>query len=93
MENKACIEILQNEAYQGGECYYIPNNCRTLIRSLGWEVHLVHCHREGNKVADKLANLGVVQEERVLYFDVRPHEITSLSHKDNMGVTTPRFIA
>lgn len=57
-----------------------------------WETRLRHCYREGNKVADKLANLGVGQEERLLFFDNPPRELTSLLREDFEGVTTPRLI-
>lgn len=82
MDNKACIEVLNNLTYQGGECYYILNNCRRIIGSREWETRFNHCYPEGNKVADKLANLGVVQGERVVYFDVPPHEVIRLPQED-----------
>lgn len=57
----------------------------------GWEVIIIHRFREGNKVADRLANLGVVQEKKVRYFHT-PYEISSLLFEDIMSVTTPRFV-
>lgn len=92
IDNQACIEVLNNETYQGGECYHILNNCRKLINSSNWNIHINHCYREGNKVVNKLVNIGVVQEERAVYLNVPPHEIVSLIQEVIMGVTTPRLI-
>ncbi|KAL2896029.1 hypothetical protein RDABS01_037813, partial [Bienertia sinuspersici] len=57
-------DVLQNDEYVGGECFHILNHCRNCIRNPTWEVRLEHCYREGNKVADWLANRGVTQNER-----------------------------
>lgn len=92
MDNKACIEVLNNDDYQGGECFYMLQQYRHIISHYDSNIRILHCYREGNKVADKLANVGVVQEEKIVYFNVPPHKITSLIHEDIMGVTTPRLV-
>lgn len=78
---------------QHGECYHLINSCRSLIHPSDWEFHLVHCYREGNKVADRLANVGVVQAENVMYYNAPPHSILSLLREDITGVTTPHFVS
>ncbi|KAL2941420.1 hypothetical protein RDABS01_029770 [Bienertia sinuspersici] len=92
MDNKACIQILNNKEYQGGECYHIINHCRALLEADVWEVRLIHCYREGNKVADKLANIGVTQLDNLLFHVNPPSEIIPLLREDIVGVTTPRLV-
>lgn len=92
MDNKACIEALQNANHQGGECVHLLNAYRSLIHSEGWEFILAHCYREGNKVADRLANLGVFQGISVLFYEAPPQEITALLREDIVGVATPRLV-
>lgn len=50
-----------------------------------WEVRVIHCFREGNKVAHKVANIGVVQAEDLVHVDAPPHDITQLLREDIMG--------
>ncbi|KAL2932186.1 hypothetical protein RDABS01_037596, partial [Bienertia sinuspersici] len=72
MDNKACIEVLNNPDYQGGECFHIINHCRKLLALNSWEVKLTHCYREGNRVADKLANIGVAQSDLLIFHQSPP---------------------
>lgn len=44
-------------------------------------------------MADKLANLGVIQEERLKFFHTPPYEITNLLFEDSMGAATPRLVS
>lgn len=56
MDNQAAVIALQdNEAY-GGACTHIIHRCRKLIEDPTWVVEIKHCYREGNRVADWLAN-------------------------------------
>lgn len=93
MDNQACIEAIKNADHQGGECYHILNNCRRLISLLGSNFHIVHCFREGNRVADRLANIGVNLEMRKVYYDVPPHDIALLIQEDIIGMAYPRLVA
>lgn len=86
MDNEACIQVLKSEEFPGGECHHIINYCRSLISFSGWEVKIIHTFREGNKVADRLANLGVVQEEKVRFFHTSPYEISTLLFEDIMAM-------
>ncbi|GMP30557.1 hypothetical protein CsSME_00005172 [Camellia sinensis var. sinensis] len=51
---------------------------------------LLHTLREGNKVADRLANMGVTQEEHVMIFEDSPAEVTALLIDDMTGVSVVR---
>lgn len=92
MDNEACVQVIRGKEYQGGECHHLINHCRNLLACSDWEVSIIHTYREGNKVADYLANLGADQEERIRYFNSPPNEISNLLFADIMGVTTPRFV-
>lgn len=61
MDNKACLEVLPNTNHHGSECVHMLNSCRTILNSEEWGVHLAHYYREGNKIADSLANMGVIR--------------------------------
>lgn len=50
MDNKACLEVLQDAHHHGGECVHLLNSCRKLLNSEEWEVRLSHSYREGNKL-------------------------------------------
>ncbi|KAL2922892.1 hypothetical protein RDABS01_014383 [Bienertia sinuspersici] len=68
MDNSACVQALLQDEFLGGECYHILNHCREFIKHENWVVQVQHCYREGNKVADWLANKAVQQEERLITF-------------------------
>lgn len=51
---------------------------------------LLHTLREGNKVADRFANLGVAQEEHVMILEDPPAEVTALLIDDTTGVSVAR---
>ncbi|GMP61392.1 hypothetical protein CsSME_00023881 [Camellia sinensis var. sinensis] len=51
---------------------------------------LLHTLREGNKVADRLANLGVAQDEHVMILEDPPTEVTTLLIDDMTGVSVKR---
>lgn len=55
MDNKACIEALQNANHHGGECFHLLKACRALIISDGWEV--------------TLSEFGCLQGVSVVYYD------------------------
>lgn len=91
-DNQACIEAFSKVGHQGGECAHIITRCKMMLAATDWEVRIVHCFREGNRVADNLANIGVTQSEALVYFDAPPQAITQLLREDIMGVALPRFI-
>ncbi|KAL2934770.1 hypothetical protein RDABS01_017889 [Bienertia sinuspersici] len=92
MDNEACVEVLKNPHYQGGECYHLINRCRQLLNSNTWDIRLIHCYREGNKVKNKLAILGVNQVYRLLVHHSPPNEIVSLLREDTLGVISLRLV-
>lgn len=93
MDNEACVHVLKNMEFNGGECCHIINHFRWLLAQDTWETRIIHCYREGNKVADKLANIGVEQTDRLMMYHSPIAEIANLLREDFIGVTTPRLIA
>ncbi|XP_021751076.1 uncharacterized protein LOC110716749 [Chenopodium quinoa] len=91
MDNKACVEAMKNANQQHGECMHIINNCRSLC-NVFVSFAFVNCYREGNRVADILANIGVGFQERVVYFDDPPVEIKNFLWEDLVGVALPRMV-
>lgn len=89
MDYQACVEALKNQEYQGGECLHIIQKCCSLIKCVDWEVKIIHCYREGNKMVDKLANVGVNLENKLVYFEAPLSKIISLLFEDLVGVSTP----
>ena len=55
--------VLYNARYEA-----IAQRCKSLIRSLDWEVLVCHCYREINQVADTLANIGVNLTCKFIFF-------------------------
>ncbi|KAL2933016.1 hypothetical protein RDABS01_016135 [Bienertia sinuspersici] len=78
MDNEACIAILDNEKFQGGEM-------------IGWCT--MHVYRKANKVADWLANFGVGYEGRLKIFDDILRALAHLLHEDASGVTFARIVS
>jgi len=47
----------------------------------------MHCYKEANRVADKLANLGITSDVGVTYFDSPPEEILDVLYADFVGAS------
>lgn len=47
---------------------------------------LLHTLREGNKVADRFANLGVAQEEHIMILEDPPAEVTAPHRRHNWSI-------
>lgn len=92
IDNEACIQVIKNKEYEVGECHYIVARCSALFNFSDWEVTVNHCYRGGNKLVGRMANLGVVQEDRTEYFHTPPYEIASTLFEDIMGVITPLLV-
>lgn len=92
MDNLACIQVLKNEDYHGGECFQIIKQCWTLLRCEDWDIKLMHCYREANRVADWLANRGAIQDLKVEFFQEASQGLARLLHDDVAGVALPRVV-
>lgn len=92
MHNLACIQVIQSEEFQGGQCHHIINHCRYLVKKEDWEVKLVHCYREGNRAADWLANRGVEFDGNLHLLEDAPTPLGRILHEDLVGVEWPRVV-
>lgn len=88
----ACLQVIQNDDFQGGECHHIINHCRFLLKEEDWEVRLVHCYREGNRAADWLANQGVELDDRLQVITTIPNALGRILDEDLTGMAWPRLV-
>ncbi|CAN1824667.1 Putative ribonuclease H protein At1g65750 [Linum perenne] len=91
LDSRAAIALIQ----QAGE----PNHQHALevlacqeLCSRSWEVQIQHTYREGNKVADFLANQGHDFPFGVYMFPLSDCNLVHLLRHDFLGVSTPRSI-
>ena len=68
------------------------NSCTQLLEWTGWDIKISHCFREVNRVADKLAKLGLNMSLGVLIHRDPPVEARGALQDDSRGVSWPRFI-
>ncbi|TQD76419.1 hypothetical protein C1H46_038047 [Malus baccata] len=66
------------------------NNCTLLLQNMVFRCS--HIFREGNAVADKLANLGLLSSSLV-WHSTPPIEILPPLHSDFLGMPTYRFVS
>ncbi|KAL2898889.1 hypothetical protein RDABS01_023971 [Bienertia sinuspersici] len=93
MDNLACIQILENDTFQGGECHHIINYFRHLLRLEDREVLIMHVYREGNRGADWLANYGADHDDHLLIFYQALDGLTPILNDDISGVAVPRVVS
>ena len=72
--------------------YFIIKECQTYIYNLGWDVVIEHCYRAANIVADHLANLGIEQQETLIFFDSSSASIKTFLFEDLCGVYHSCFV-
>ncbi|CAN1823008.1 Putative ribonuclease H protein At1g65750 [Linum perenne] len=91
LDSRVAIALIQ----QAGE----PNHQHALevlacqeLCSRSWEVRIQHTYREGNKVADFLANQGYDFPFGVYMFPLSDCNLVHLLRHDFLGVSTPRSI-
>lgn len=92
MDNQACVEILRSQKWGRSEYSDMFEHIMKLIDSPNWTVKIKHVYREGNRVADWLANQGVAQHIRLEIFDSAPLELDRILAEDSMGVGISRLI-
>ena len=53
-------------------------------------MHISHCFREANRVADKLANIGVGLDTQCMFYDTPIPVVQDLLFADSIGVSWPQ---
>lgn len=86
------MQALKSNISKRGECAHLINHYRSMINEASWEVKVVHVYRQGNRVADWLANHGMTQPQRTLVLEDIPITLTRILDEDNRDVAFPRFI-
>ena len=66
------ILYLQKKSVQM-EYYRLVKKSQELLNNPDWEVIVEHCYHESNKVADYLANMGIVQSTITVIFEIPPN--------------------
>ncbi|XP_056688793.1 uncharacterized protein [Spinacia oleracea] len=92
LDSMACVQILQNRELTHGDCHHHINYCRAMIQDARWIIMIKHVYREGNRVADWLANQGVAQSNRLNILQFVPVELSRILEEDRRGVALPRFV-
>lgn len=87
-DSTAAIALIMEEAPTHSPYLVLIQECKALMASTGCS--LKHIYREGNKVADKLANIGVEQEHKWVSHISPPADIIPLLEADMRGVAFER---
>lgn len=75
------------------QTYY--NLVQSILELCGrsWQVHITHSHREGNRVADILANDGACSGFYTTVLNSPPQHIVNTLRDDTSGASMPRLVA
>ena len=76
---------LSDAASCENHCQNIIADCKELI-SKDWHVTVCHVYREGNAVADGLANLALLQRQGFHELLSCPSEVVHLIRNDEIGI-------
>ena len=79
------INLLSNAKATNRLSQPIVDDCRNILQAFQ-EVHLQHCYRETNKVADFLAKLGHRQSDPFVYYVTPPFGILEALSNDANAV-------
>ena len=85
------INLLSNAKATNRLTQPIVDNCRNILQAFQ-EVHLQHCYKETNKVADFLAKLGHRQSDPFVYYVTPPFGIMEALSDDTNAVLYNRTI-
>ena len=84
----AIDRITKEEEGDNHPCRALIQDCKNLIKEVAPRVQ--HVLREANRCADKLAQLGKIQQERLVKVLVPPMELVQDLNADLEGVAFPR---
>jgi len=66
------------------------HQCKALIEGNDWEVRVSHCYREANRVADRLANMGIRFDSGTVFYSSPPMKIKDILLADGGGTYWPQ---
>lgn len=88
-DSATAINLIKGESPFQSPHKTLIQECQALLAATGCS--LSHVYREGNQVADKLANVGVEQEEKWVSHITPPVDIIPLLEADMRGVAFERM--
>lgn len=83
------VSIINEECPKPSPHKVLIQECRVLLATMGCTLR--HAFREGNRVADKLADMGVDQGDRMVLLIVPSHDTIPLLEADMRGVAFERL--
>ena len=84
--------MLQGSEPRNARYEAIAQRCKNLIESTEWEVVISHCYREAHRVANALANIGVVLTNDYTFFVHPPGAVSFLLYADKVGAKSLRMV-
>ena len=95
MDSQVALEMIKYGCNKTHPCKPILDSIRSLI-NLDWNVNLVHCLREGNRLADSMANLAhssQVRKKGTMIYQQPPSGCRNIMSEDIKGISLPRMCA
>ena len=65
------------------------HQCKALLKDNDWKIHISHCYREANQLADRLTNIGIGIRSGIIFYQSPPMEIKDVLLADVGGVYWP----
>ena len=88
-DSEIAVKLLNQEESSNMPLRNLVEDCRALLANQDWSIE--HTPREGNKVADKLTNLGVVQDCHLVTVGTPPEDLMELLEADSNGTIFTRI--
>ena len=93
MDSTVVVDMLTRVKPWHTEFSSLLHQCHNLLNWEGWEVKVTHCYREANRVADKLAQMGLTGQLGAITYQTPPRETQEALYADTMGVSWPRHFS
>lgn len=84
MNIAAIIALISEDPPEHSPYIILIKECKVLLEDSG--CILRHTLKEGNKVADRLANIGVDQEDKMVSYIIPSYDLIPLLEADTRGV-------
>jgi ribonuclease HI len=92
LDSEAVVRVIQNRRSASSLGSSVMKQIWRLM-DVDWSVEVSHSHREANKCADVMANIGCSLNYDVVFYDNCPSQLAEIYAADLMGITTPRLIS
>ncbi|KAI8552620.1 hypothetical protein RHMOL_Rhmol06G0280900 [Rhododendron molle] len=85
----SAIALITEDLLEHSPCIILRKDCKALLEAMGCRLRLTS--REGNKVMDRLANMCIDQEHKMVSHIIPHDDLISLLETDMRGVAFDRF--